>query len=240
MADRPHRVAVVLTHPVQYFSPWFRFIHEHAADIDLRVLYAVSPTPEAQGTGFGTAFAWDQPLLAGYPHQVLHDGASAVALGADRFSDLDARHLEDALLADRPDVVLVPGWHAAVYRRAMRICRQHRIPALYRGDSNLLSGPTAWLARAAWRRRTRSRLREYAAFLSVGTRSREYLRAFGAPEPLIFDSPHAVDHAFFAQPPTMARAALARKWGLDPERFTVLFAGKLEAKKRPLDLVRAR
>lgn len=238
MADR-HRVAVVLTHPVQYFSPWFRFIHAQVPEIALRVFYATEPSPRAQGAGFGQPFVWDQPLLAGYTSSVLGDETDE-SLSADAFAGVDAPSLEAALLEDRPDIVIVPGWHAAVYRRAMRICRVHGIPALYRGDSTLRSGPRSPVARAAWRVRTRSRLREYTAFLSVGLRSREYLAAFGRPEPLIFNSPHAVDNASFASShSTRDRAALRQRFGLARDAFTALFVGKLEAKKRPSDAIDA-
>jgi glycosyltransferase involved in cell wall biosynthesis len=239
LVDKAHRVTVVLTHPVQYFSPWFRHLHAHVPQIDLCVLYAVTPTPAAQGAGFGAPFEWDQPLFDGYSSRVL-EATSDAPLSAAGFSTLDAASLEAALLAERPDFVLVPGWHAAVYRRAMRACRRQGIPALYRGDSNLYSGPSAALTRAAWATRTRSRLREYSAFLSVGARSREYLARFGAPEPLTFDSPHAVDNDLFARrEPLPDRSQLRRELGLGSDRFTAVFVGKLEGKKRPLDAIRA-
>jgi glycosyltransferase involved in cell wall biosynthesis len=249
----PHRVAFVLTHPVQYFAPWFRFIHANVREIDLRVLYAIQPSAAVQGAGFGTEFQWDQPLLDGYNSRVLppHRAQNArrrpvrgasddQSVSGEAYTGLDAPALDTELIDERTDFVVIPGWHAAVYRRAMRICRRHRIPALYRGDSNLSSGPVSPLRRAAWRMRTRARLREYAAFLSVGVRSREYLEAFGAPEPLIFDSPHAVDNQHFARAHTSVdRRALRQQFGLAPDRFTALFVGKLEPKKRPLDAIRA-
>jgi hypothetical protein len=40
----PIRLTVVMTHPVQYFSPWFRFITESCPDIHLTVLYGAIPT----------------------------------------------------------------------------------------------------------------------------------------------------------------------------------------------------
>lgn len=238
MAKR-HCVVVVLTHPVQYFSPWFRFIHAHAPEIDLRVLYGVTPSASAQGRGFGVSFEWDQPLLDGYPSVVLQPNQQA-NVSAEAYSRLDAPALDRALLEMQPDFVLIPGWHAALYRRAMRVCRQQGIPTLYRGDSNLSSGPTAPIRRMVWRRRTRARLREYTAFLSVGQRVREYLHHFRAPEPLTFSSPHAVDNAQFdTDRSAINRSALRERFGLAPEMYTALFVGKLESKKRPLDAIRA-
>ena len=74
-AATPIRLTVVLTHPVQYFSPWFRFIAESCRAIDLTVLYGAIPTPEQQGAGFSQAFAWDVPLTEGYRFAVCAESA---------------------------------------------------------------------------------------------------------------------------------------------------------------------
>ena len=34
----PRRLAVVLSHPTQYYSPWFRWLATHT-DLDLHVFY---------------------------------------------------------------------------------------------------------------------------------------------------------------------------------------------------------
>ena len=122
------------------------------------------------------------------------------------------------------------------------MCRERNIPALYRGDSNFGSGPGGW-RRPLWRAHTRRQLARYRGYLSVGARSREYLLALGAAEPVVFDSPHAVDNTFFAQAAERrtpgGRAAARATFGLGASSFVVLFAGKLVAKKRPLDAIRA-
>ena len=62
----PVRLTAVLTHPIQYYAPWFRHIQQHAPEIALTVVYATQPTPEQQGVGFDRAFEWDVPLTDGY------------------------------------------------------------------------------------------------------------------------------------------------------------------------------
>ena len=54
----PLRLTAVLTHPIQYYAPWFRHIQAHAPQIDLTVVYATQPTPEQQGVGFGRSFEY--------------------------------------------------------------------------------------------------------------------------------------------------------------------------------------
>ena len=52
----PIRLTVVMTHPIQYYSPWFRFIASDVRELELTVLYASEPSPSQQGAQFGTDF----------------------------------------------------------------------------------------------------------------------------------------------------------------------------------------
>src|SRR6188474_2767490 len=117
---------------------------------------------------------------------------------------------------------------------------QSGIPVLYRGDSNLVAGPVG-IRRHLWTLRTRMALKMFDGYLSVGTRSREYLRHFGVPEPLIFDSPHAVDVAALSSAALNAeRRSVMRRWlGASEGDFLIVFAGKFSAVKRAADLVAA-
>ena len=54
----PIRITTVLTHPIQYYSPWFRFIESEAPELALTVLYVSEPSPSQQGAQFATRFAW--------------------------------------------------------------------------------------------------------------------------------------------------------------------------------------
>ena len=49
MTVRRTRLAVLLTHPIQYYAPWFRFIHDCADELDLKVVYGCRPSPAQQG-----------------------------------------------------------------------------------------------------------------------------------------------------------------------------------------------
>lgn len=237
----PLRLTAVLVHPVQYYAPWFRQIAAECPELDLTVIYATEPTPEQQGVGFGRAFTWDVPLTEGYRCQVVRPSRPEDDLRSSSFRGVDVPGIGEAVLATRPDVALIPGWYSVTLRRALHACRRAGVPVLYRGDSNLASAPSG-LPWAAWRARTWLRLRAYDGFLATGTRSREYLLSFGIPRARVFASPHCVDNELFARQAAPFQTPDARRTGraalgLAPDAFTVLFAGKLEPKKRPLDLL---
>lgn len=238
----PHRVTFVQTHPVQYMAPLFRYIANERRDIELTVLYASRPTPHQQGVGFGEAFEWDVSLTDGYTHRILEPAATNRNFDSESFTGVDVGPVGDALIASRPDVVVVPGWHSAFYLRAIAASRQRDIPVLYRGDTNFGVAP-AGVRRPVWKLRTRLALKLFDGYLSVGTRSREYLRHFGVPEPLIFDSPHCVDNATFDAAARSIRDrdrdAARRELGAGPDDFLIVFAGKFIDRKRPMDVIEA-
>ncbi|MGC1272189.1 MAG: glycosyltransferase family 4 protein [Planctomycetaceae bacterium] len=236
------RLTVVMTHPVQYYAPWFRYVAANCAAIDLTVVYATQPTPQQQGTGFGTAFAWDVPLLEGYRSVIVREARPDDDVGGT-YRGLDVPEIGETILKTKPDVVLVPGWSSITLVRAIRVCRRAGIPLIYRGDSILQTPHRGWrkIARSL---RARYFLWQYAGFLSVGTRSREYLRRHGVPATRIFASPHCIDNDFFASAATPhqsseSRRAIRAEWGLPEDAFVALFVGKVEEQKRLFDLIDA-
>lgn len=228
------KLALIETHPIQYKAPLFRKL---AADprLDLKVFFAMVPDAAQQGAGFGVAFEWDAPLLAGYPHEVLANRAKRPSVTA--FAGCDTPGIYGRLRALRPDAVLVNGWVAKTCLQALWACKRLGIPCLVRGEANLLR------PRAAWKHALHGLLlRQYAGWLAIGSANREFYRFHRCPEARIFWAPYAVDNDFFAAQ-AAARAGkrneLRAAFGLPPEAVVFLFAGKLEDKKRPLDLLEA-
>ena len=239
----PVRLTAVLTHPIQYYAPWFRRIHAGAPELALTVVHATQPTPEQQGVGFDRAFEWDLPLTEGYRSIVVRPAHEHDRIDSSSFTGLDVPQIGRAIADTTPDVVLITGWYSVTLVRALFACRRLGVPTLYRGDSHLLSGPRGW-KRPLWTLKTHILLRQFDGFLSPGVRVREYLRWYGVPDHRIFQVPHAVDNEMFAaaaapyQQPDV-RAAARRRWGIDPDAFVVLFVGKLVRSKRPVNVVRA-
>jgi glycosyltransferase involved in cell wall biosynthesis len=239
----PIRVTFVLTHPIQYYAPWFRHITRDEPELALTAIHAIDPTPAQQGTGFEQAFRWDVPLTEGYRSIIVRVARSTDRIDAASFFGLDVKEIGRVLARTEPHVVVVTGWYSVTLARAIAAARRLGVPVLYRGDTNLLSGPTGW-RRAFWSARSRFLLRLFDGALSPGLRTRTFLRRFGLPDYRIFDVPHGVDNAFFEaaakpfQSPD-ARADVRRELQIGPDAFVPLFVGKLVPSKRPLDVVRA-
>ncbi len=240
---RPIRLTVVLTHPIQYYAPWFKHIAAHAPELDLTVVHAIQPSAEQQGVGFNRAFTWDVPLTDGYRSVVVRPSRPDDRVDSGSFTGLDVREIGAAIAATKPDVAVISGWYSITLVRALLACRRMGVPTLYRGDSHLRSGPTGW-RRLPWIAKTWLLLKQFDGYLSPGTRVNDYLRWFGAPDFRIFNVPHGIDNEMFARTAApfsdpAARAAARRSLGIDPGAFVPLFVGKLIASKRPLNVVRA-
>ena len=95
------RLAIVLSHPVQYYSPWFRWLRAHTS-LEFRVFYlwefGVRETEDPQ---FGTAFKWDVDLISGYEHEFVPNVARDP--GTHHFRGLDNPALTTRLAAYAPN-----------------------------------------------------------------------------------------------------------------------------------------
>ena len=240
---KPIRLTIVQTHPVQYNAPWFRYLTANCPEIAVTVVYASRPRAEQQGAGFDCEFTWDTPLYDGYTWEIVRESHDADDFSTGAYRGLDVKGIGKALEATRPDVILVPGWYSVTMMRCLLWARARGVPVLYRGDTNNSTAPEG-VTRILWNLKARALLALYSGYLSVGTRSREYLLSHGVSTARVFASPHVVDNDAFAagaEPhlTVEGRAAARARFGARESDFVVLFAGKLESRKRPLDAVRA-
>ncbi len=231
----PHRLAIVLSHPTQYYSPWFAYLRRKSP-IEFKVFYlwdsGVSPTKDRR---FGRTFTWDVDLLSGYKSEFVQN--SATDPGTHAFKGLDNPKLIERLREYSPSTVLLFGYRYRSHMRVIRAARREGWRLLFRGDSHLLGHPSpSWIKRFLLRRI----FRRFAGFLYVGKANRSYFETFGVSEDRLFFSPHSVDARRFSAPPTKETVTeLRNSLGAGTSTQIVLFAGKLHWEKAPFDLLRA-
>ncbi|MGC1783731.1 MAG: glycosyltransferase family 4 protein [Acidobacteriaceae bacterium] len=233
------RVAYLLSHPIQYQSPLLRRLAQQP-EFELTVLYTSDFSLRSyRDPGFGVAVEWDVPLLGGYRHEVLPrllDGSQI-----SFFRPLN-RGIFDRLRRGRFDVLWIHGYATLNSWIAMAAAKALGIPVLMRTDSTLIDHPRG-PAKLALKRMFFAGMRRFIhGVLSVGQRNTEYWQHhFGAEIP-VFPVPYAVDNAFFQQrceAAAVMREELRRELNLEPNRPIILFASKLLARKRCIDLVDA-
>jgi glycosyltransferase involved in cell wall biosynthesis len=234
---QPLRLAVVLSHPTQYYSPWFRWVQAETK-LQLRVFYlwdfgiAAHRDPK-----FQTTFRWDVDLLSGYESEFIPNVARD--RGTHHVRGLNNPEITARLAAWGPSAVLMFGYKSVTHLRVLAWARRKSVPLLFRGDSHLLG---RGVLPPATRFVLRLLFRQFAAFLPVGAANRAYFIALGVPERKLFLAPHAVNAAHFDPTRPEDRAAaeqMRRDLGLAPKTRVVLFAGKLVPEKQPAELLTA-
>ncbi len=237
--SRRHRLAILTTHPIQYYAPWFRYLARH---LDLEVLYAHQQDAAGQGAaGFGVSFDWDVPLLEGYRYRWLKNISRNP--GLQGFGGCDTPELFNIVTPENYDALLVLGWNKKSLVQGIRAAWRNGVPVFARGDSQL---PTerSLLKRALKFFPYRWFLPRFDAHLYVGQHNREYLRHYGVQDRQLFFSPHFVDNDFFSSRAEAARrsgaaSAVREQFGIPCDAIVAIFVGKFLPKKRPLDFVRA-
>jgi glycosyltransferase involved in cell wall biosynthesis len=227
------KLAIVCTHPIQYYVPVFRALTE-SGQLDVRVFYTYSQaaTESMFDAGFGTEVKWDIPLLDGYTYQFVPNVAKRP--GLDHFLGLNTPTLAREIEAWQPDALLVYTWNSQSHLQALRHFKG-RLPVFFRGDSTLIDKRVWW--RALLRRALLTWVyRHVDVAIAVGTHNRAYFAWSGVPWSRIAIAPHSVDTVRFGAD-SAAHEKLTAQWraelGIGSEAIVILFAGKLQSKKNP-------
>lgn len=235
--DASRRLAVVLSHPTQYYSPWFRSLVGETK-LEMRVFYLWDfGVTKKFDPSFSAAFKWDVDLLSGYSSEFVPNTSRRP--GPEHFFGFNNPALSDRLAAWAPTDLLLFGYKWASHIRVLLWANRNRVPIMFRGDSHLLGRSSP---RLHVRLALRAIFSRFASFLYVGAANREYFEAFGVPDYKLFFAPHSVDAALFNKE-EVAHVEVARKLRLQleaaPSTRIVLFAGKFTAGKQPVELLEA-
>ncbi|MEJ7810330.1 MAG: glycosyltransferase family 4 protein [Gemmatimonadaceae bacterium] len=232
------RLAVLASHPIQYFTPLYQRLAA-APDIELEVMfyrdYGVQARYDKQ---FGRDVLWDTDLLSGYAFRFLRNLSPV----SDTFNPLHAINPGAFFRVLRGfDAVWVNGYTypsnwmgaAAAALRGLRLLFRSEL----RLEPDRRGGPAKGLRDAV----IRSWVRRADALLYIGQENRNAYLAHGARESQLFFSPYSVDVAAIAaaRPRSAeARRALRARYGLPTDRAIVLSVGKLTRRKHPEALLR--
>lgn len=232
------RIAIVVSHPIQYFAPWYRAVAA-LPGVTLKVFFCCGWGAEAYyDRAFGTEIKWDIPLLDGYEWEILE---SPKEIKAQTFWEVDNPNVGNALREFSPDVVLIQGYSQRTIWRTVTWCNRNQVPVMLHSDSNASAKP-AW-----WKRTAKAILVKYfyshldGAF-SCGDNNRAYHRHYGIPAERMFVGTMPIDCGALrtaAGDVAIARNEIRRLHGIPEDAFVVVFAGKLIPLKCPSHLVEA-
>lgn len=233
------KLAIVTTHPIQYYAPWFRLLAEQP-NIEVKVFYTWSQTKEGfMDRTFGEKIVWDIPLLDGYEYEFV-DNVSKEP-GSHHKNGIICPDLIEKISLWNPDTILVFGWYLKSHFEVMRYFKNKR-EIWFRGDSNLLDDLNfvKKLLRKIWLTYV---YKFVDKVLYVGENNKNYYLEYGLKENQLIFAPHAIDNRRFESSKNLNYDEEAIEWrqelGLFEEDLVVLFVGKFEPKKNPELLISA-
>ena len=238
------KLAYLVSHPIQYQAPLLRRIAQEP-DIDLTVLFASDFSVRGykdQGFG-GVDVKWDVPLLEGYRHDFLPSLRDKGAAGiATQFNYGILKRLRGGKGEPGFDALWVHGYATVNALHGILAARSLGIPVLLRAESWLKDRERSGPKLAAKRLFFKSLSHLVDGVLPIGTLNSEYWRYYFGGDFPQFLMPYAVDNDYFQRRSHEARQQrekFQQELSLDPSRPVILFASKLQTRKRCGDLVEA-
>jgi glycosyltransferase involved in cell wall biosynthesis len=238
-----HRLAVLNSHPIQYFAPLYRRLAQQP-EIDLTVYYCSRQGAEGYyDSGFRRTVRWDVPLLEGYNYKFLPNmrGNDHV----DGFASLINPGIVREIRKERYDALWIHGYAYLTDFLALAAARLSATPVFYHSESSRVYDSRVRRplhVRAIKPGFLRLLFRQCSAFLAIGTLNREFYLSYGVGPERIYKVPYSVDNQYFASKVDSflsERQTLRSAMGISPDAVVFLFAAKMSPNKSPLELLQA-
>lgn len=233
------RLAYLVTHPIQYQAPLLRRIAREP-DIDLTVFFCSDlSTRTFKDPGFGTALAWDVPLLEGYKYEFLPaiGGTDHLSFWRPFNYGLGRRLREGGF-----DALWIHGYHRWINWVGMAWAKALGIKVLLRDEVTEISRQRGWARRAIKRVVMATINAACDGYLAIGRLNAAYYESYGVKSSDTFLVPYAVDNDRFQAQVVAAepeREQLRAALGLQAGRPVILYASKFMSRKRAADLLEA-
>jgi glycosyltransferase involved in cell wall biosynthesis len=242
-ARKKVRVAYLVTHPIQYQAPLLRRISQEP-DIELTVFFGSDfSVREYPDKGFGVNVSWEVSLVEGYRHEflpVVWDKRRTGPIGQLNYGLFTRLYggKEGAAF----DVLWVHGYSTLNALQGMLVAKALNIPVVLRAESRLSATENTGL-KSAIKRLFFNVLRPFVdAVLPIGRLNAIYWRYYLGDSVPQFPMPYAVDNHYFRSRCIKAaavRSEFLQELNLDASRPVILFASKLQKRKRCGDLLEA-
>jgi glycosyltransferase involved in cell wall biosynthesis len=223
------RLAIITTHPIQYYAPMFKKLAERS-NLDIMVFYTWGEKSKKKfDPGFNKVIDWDISLLDGYSYVCPQNTAKNP--GSHHFFGTINPDLIKQIESWQANALLIFGWSYYSHLKVMRYFKGI-IPIYFRGDSTLLDEKGG--LKSILKRQILIRIYQHIdhAFY-VGTNNKKYFKNFGLNDEQLSFAPHAVDNVRFAVDRELEVVNLRNFLGIGTNKIVILFVGKLEEKKSP-------
>src|SRR6266540_577901 len=238
-AGKVTRIAVLNSHPIQYFAPLYAYLNR-APDLEVKALYLSDFSIRGgRDSGFGRSVKWDLDLLNGYRSVFLGKAARTREPGG--FWSLVAPQVWNELRSGSYDVLWLHGHNYAANLIALMAAKTAGLPVMMRGETHL-GLPRDGIKSTLRRPVIGALYRSCDRFLAIGSANAAFYRAMGVPDRKIFLVPYSVDNDRFVHSANLTanhKTEVRKRYNVPADRPSVLYAAKFTERKRPLDLLHA-
>jgi len=234
------KVAIFLSHPIQYFSPLFKYINDNSDVIDLTVYYFSDfSLGNFKDRDFSDNFSWDIDLMSGYNYRFLEKASEIRSV--DGFLSCANYDIFEIIGREKFDLVVNFGWMHLSNFFVYAACIATSTPFAVRAETPLMYEGQKSGIKAAVRSKLLSFIFSKAsAFFYIGTQNKKFYESFGVPQEKLFFTPYCVDNErFISASSQVDTLPMREKLGISNDKKIVLFSGKLIDRKRPLLLLEA-
>lgn len=234
---RPTRIAVLNSHPIQYFAPLYAYL-DSMPDLEITALYLSDFSVRGgRDADFAREVKWDIDLLAGYCSLFLGD--RACGREPHGFWSMAALQVWSELRSGRYDVLWLHGHNYAANLIALAAAKSVGLRVLMRSETHL--GLPRSGVKSALRKPLIGMLYKLCdRLLAIGSANAAFYRAMGVPDSKIFLVPYSVDNDRFIEAANLTerqKAEVRRRYGVPGDRPALLYAAKFTPRKRPFSLL---
>ncbi len=235
------KLAIITSHTIQYQTPLFKKIAA-SGDVQLKVYlcwdFGMKESYDAQ---FRRKISWDIPLLDGFNWELLKNISPAPS-SSYWWGEINPGII-GALKKGRYDGLLIYGWNFATNWLAFITAIICDIPFFIHGENPLRQELEKSPEKIFLKKKILGWLFHKASgIFYIGEENKKFYKFYGVPEEKLFFVPYAVDNERLTEEAKRLRPKrdkLKAELGIPKENITTLFVGKLMAKKRPMDLLKA-
>lgn len=228
----------VASHPVQYQAPLFRRLALRP-ELEVHVAYcSLRGAVPGLDPEFDVTIQWDIPLLEGYSWCLVPNHGS----GGESFFGLRNPGIWTAIRTGKFDAVLsLVGYVRTTFWIAYLAARRSKIAFLFGTDAVSLTSRAGQAWKVAIKKMLWPRLFRLANQVVVpSSGARTLLLSLGLPPHRVTLTPYTVDNDWWiGRAATVDPNKLRSSWGASASSGVILFCAKLQAWKRPFDLLQA-
>ncbi|WP_373034679.1 glycosyltransferase family 4 protein [Sulfurimonas sp.] len=235
------KLAIFLSHPIQYFSPLFKYISENSKIIDLTVYYFSDISIRGfADNDFNQKITWDIDLLDGYNYKFLKNIHNENT--PNNFFSLINFEVFSEIKHNNYDLVLNFGWSTVSNLFVVFSSILYDVPFAIRGES-----PNMYeVGRKGLKQKIRKLLLSFifkkaSALFYIGTQNKLfYENSFNVDSNKLFFTPYSVNNDYFVEYElTLNKEKEREHLGIPKNQKVLIFSGKLIKRKEPMLILEA-